>query len=84
MKESSTYQAILREGRVEEARHLLLRLGEAKFGLPDELTLSVINRTSELEPLEEAVVQLLSADSWFDLWKTPQPQRPRTRRRSGS
>src|SRR5262249_27396478 len=46
MKESTTYQATLREGReqgliegrVGEAQRMLLMLGEARFGEPDEAT----------------------------------------------
>lgn len=35
MEQSTTYQAIVRRGRAEQARRMLLLLGEAKFGPPD-------------------------------------------------
>ena len=43
MQESTTYQAILRQGRVSEAQRLLALLGEARFGVPDEATRGVID-----------------------------------------
>jgi hypothetical protein len=36
MKESVTYQAILREGRAEEGRTILLRIASKWVGPPDD------------------------------------------------
>src|SRR5438876_1884033 len=38
MEQSATYQAIVRRGRAEEARRMLLLQGETKFGPPDAAT----------------------------------------------
>src|SRR5579884_337636 len=61
MKESSTYQAILEEGRAEgqiqgalaEARKVLRLLGEEAFGPPDARTLAFIERMDDLAQLED-------------------------------
>jgi predicted transposase YdaD len=68
MKESTTYQAILREGRnegliegrnegliegsIREAQRLLMLLGEDRFGAPDEAARAAINAIRDLEHLE--------------------------------
>jgi hypothetical protein len=36
IEESSVYQGILAKGRAEEARMILLSLGQKRLGLPDE------------------------------------------------
>src|SRR5207253_609715 len=61
MKESSTYQAILEEGRAEgelrgaltEARKLLRVFGQRAFGPPDARTATAIDRIENLARLEE-------------------------------
>ncbi len=63
MQESTTYQAILREGRneglieghVNEARRLLLLLGEDRFGPPAEATRTAIEAIRDLERLERMI-----------------------------
>ena len=75
MKESSTYQAILQEGRDEgeakgEARgerNFLLRVGAKRFGDPDDQTLSTINALSSLEQLDQLSDRLLEVESWAEL-----------------
>jgi predicted transposase YdaD len=76
MQESATYQAIVRQGRAEGARHTVLLQGEAKFGPPDEATRAAINAMSDLERLDELAVRLMIAASWQELV-------PPTRRRNG-
>ena len=83
MRESATYQAILREGRIEgeargeargklaEARRLLLLLGEERFGVPDLQTRRAVNRLRDLERVERITARLLRADGWDDLLATP-------------
>jgi predicted transposase YdaD len=88
MEESVTYQAIVRkgreQGRVEEARRLLVLQGESKFGRTDSATLAAIESIDDLGRLEALGVRLVSAGSWQELLP-PQPQRRRTgRRKSGS
>lgn len=71
MRESSTYQAILaegrEEGRTEEARRLLIRLGSRKFGQPDAGTAAVLGRLNDLGALERLSDALFTATSWEQL-----------------
>ena len=71
LKESSYYQFILDEGRVEgrgqEARGLLLRLGRKRFGEPDAVTIARLERITSLEVLEALSERLLDVESWAEL-----------------
>jgi predicted transposase YdaD len=64
MEQSTTYQAIVRRGRAEEARRMLLLQGEAKFGPPDEATRAALEQISDLAQLEALGVRLMNAGSW--------------------
>jgi predicted transposase YdaD len=91
MKESSTYQAILEEGRVEgrlegraegaiaEARRVLRRLGDRRFGVPDPRTDAAISAIADLTRLEELLDHVLTASSWEDLLGLPARTRKRSR-----
>jgi len=77
MQESTTYQAILREGRNEgliegrnegliegrlsEAQRVLLLQGEVRFGVPDEATRNAIEAIRDLECLERMSKRILDA-----------------------
>ena len=71
MTESSTYQAILAEGRSEgrtaEARKLLLFVGTARFGPPDEPARAAIERMNSIALLEGLFIRLLNVSSWHEL-----------------
>jgi len=67
MRESVTYQAILREGRAEEARALLLRLGTKRFGPPSETARAAVEAITEIERLEGLNERLLDVESWEEL-----------------
>jgi predicted transposase YdaD len=75
MKESTTYQAILAEGRaegrtegrVEEARRMVLLFGEAALGPADRQTRAALNAMSNLEELEDLARRAPRAASWADL-----------------
>jgi predicted transposase YdaD len=75
MKESSTYQAILEEGRAEgqtqgaiaEARKLLRLRGEEVFGPPDARITAVIERLNDLTQLEGLFRRVGSAGNWKEL-----------------
>jgi hypothetical protein len=79
MKESTTYQAIIEEGKAEgkaegilegaiaEARKLLLRQGRIRFGPPSRANLAAIKRITELTRLEDLSERLVIVDSWRDL-----------------
>ena len=88
MKESSTYQLILEEGRVEgrhegalaEAKKLLRLQGDDAFGPPDARTASQIERLDDLERLEQMLKRMRSAGSWQELLGQPVPGRRSGRR----
>jgi predicted transposase YdaD len=87
MKESSTYQAILDEGRTEgavtEARKLLRIFGDSRFGPPDAQTATAIERIPDLAQLEDLCQRLGAASSWQELLGQREPG-PRNRRRRSS
>ena len=68
MEESSTYQLVLRRGRIIEARHTLLRQGKSKFGpLTDVSTHSQVESITDLELLEALTDRIPVVSSWEDL-----------------
>jgi predicted transposase YdaD len=71
MKESSTYQAILEEGRTEgavaEAKKVLRMQGDDAFGPPDARTAKALEQIDDLARLEELLKRLRTAGSWQDL-----------------
>jgi predicted transposase YdaD len=79
MRDSSTYQAILDEGRVEgraegrgdEARALLVHLGTRRFGSPDARTQAVLDAVHDPEQLDRWCRRLLDVESWQELLATP-------------
>jgi predicted transposase YdaD len=88
MRESSTYQAILKEGRAEglaeglaegavaEARKALRLVAEPVFGSLDPRSEAALERLNDLEKLEALLPRVRTATSWQDLL------RPARRRRS--
>jgi hypothetical protein len=78
MKESSTYQAII----ADEARRVLLRLGNKRFGAPDEAATAALNTIAEAERLEELCERVYQVNSWQELLARAVPQPPRRRRKS--
>ena len=80
MEESTTYQAIVRRGRAEEARRMLLLQGETKFGPPDAGARAVLESIGDLAQLEELGVRLMTVASWQQLLP-PQAKRGQGRRR---
>ena len=77
MKESTTYQAIIEEGRVEgeargEARgerNLILLIGGKRFGEPSAATLAQLEAIAIPAELERLAVRLLEVESWGELLK---------------
>ena len=82
MRESVTYQAILKEGedrgvregemkgRLAEARALLLRLGTRQFGAPSPDVTSRLQALNDLPMIESLVDRLLETSSWDELLRT--------------
>lgn len=82
MEESTTYQAIVRKGRLSEARLILLRQGRKLFGSVDENAEAALNAIGDVEKLEELGERILDVSSWQELL---QPAKPRRRgRRQGN
>ncbi len=77
MHESPTYQAILKkgliEGRLGEARRLLLMLGEDRFGEPDEAIRGAVEGIHDAERLERMTRRVYDANilDWDRLLDTP-------------
>jgi hypothetical protein len=77
MRESTTYQAILREGRIEGrlsgARRMLLIQGEIRFGTPDERIREAVEMIRDLERLERMCLRILNTNihDWEGLLGTP-------------
>ena len=96
MKESSTYQAIVEERRVEgiargmaeglatgavaEAKKVLRLQGDEAFGIPDAATLAAIERLNDQSKLEELLRRMLTSSSWRELLGRPASARKGGRR----
>jgi hypothetical protein len=88
MKESTTYQAILEEGRVDgiakgkaaEARKMLLLQGRERFGEPSARVVARVDAVTDLGRLEALAVRLLHVKTWEELLGVNGPtRRPRGR-----
>ena len=75
MEESTTYQAILEEGALRQARKSMLRLGQLKFHRAPKAVKTGIENITDLVRLEELLLRLLDATSWQELLDLPQPRR---------
>jgi predicted transposase YdaD len=87
MRDSTTYQAILDEGRaegeikgrtqgrtegqVEEARRLLLRLGRKHLGNPEATVEATVRAIIDVERLELLAERITEVANWQDLLRTP-------------
>ncbi len=71
MRESSTIQAFLEEGRVkglaEEARRIIMRLGRKRLGAVDETVEAKLDEIVDLERLEELTERIDQVSSWDEL-----------------
>jgi len=93
MKESTTYQAILEEGKAEgkaegkvegkaeEARKMLLLMGRDRFGEPSAKIAALLDAVTDLGQLEALVIRLLHVKTWEELLGVNGPtRRPRGRK----
>lgn len=79
MRDSTTYQAILDEGRAEgeikgrgeEAQKLLLRLGRKHLGEVDAAVEAAVRSITDVERLELLIERVSEVASWQDLLQTP-------------
>jgi hypothetical protein len=68
MKESVTYQAVVEEGRQEEARRILLRLGADRFGDPPTADqLGTLDAITDADRLGDLAVRALRVGNWAEL-----------------
>lgn len=84
MKESVIYQAILEEGKADEARRMLLLFARDKFGEPPAEVQAALDAVVDVNRLEELAPQVMHVASWHELLGLPAPQRRSPRRRSSS
>jgi predicted transposase YdaD len=87
MEESSTYQAILQEGRtrgitqgkiegqIEEARKILLLQGRNRFGEASPEAEAAVQALTDVQKLEELIVRVLETSSWQELLGLHGPSR---------
>jgi hypothetical protein len=71
MRESSTYQFILREGAAEGIQRVLLRQGRKRLGEPDESVQAALKAITDVDRLERMSERLLEVRTWQDLLATP-------------
>jgi predicted transposase YdaD len=71
MKESTTYQFILSEGRAEGIREVLLCLGQKRFGPPGETTKAVLDAIGDLERLKRMTERVYEVPGWQEVLDTP-------------
>lgn len=71
MEESTTYQWIMEQGRVEELRRVVVFLGQDRFGPPDPDTLANIKSITDIDYLEELVRRVVKVSGWQELLACP-------------
>jgi hypothetical protein len=71
MRDSSTYMAILEEGRIDQAREMIQQLGAKRFGKLKRNDLKSLRAITDLDRLGRIVDRLLDAADWADLLSTP-------------
>jgi predicted transposase YdaD len=82
MEESTTYQAIIRKGCLAEARRILLRLGQKRFGPSDDVTEADLNAIDDVQRLEELSERVYEVGSWQELLQPAGRGQRRGRRES--
>jgi predicted transposase YdaD len=67
MRESTTYQEILDEGKADGKQDDLIKLGTKRFGQPDAETVARINSIEDLGRLDALLLRLLDVNGWDEL-----------------
>lgn len=84
MEESTTYQWVLEQGALREARKNVLLLGQEQFHGTPRAVKKALENITDLARLEELLVRLRKAASWEELLDLPEPSRRSTRRKPKS
>jgi AraC-like DNA-binding protein len=73
MHESTTYRRIINDGRLEEARRLLIRQGTKRFHEPDAMAVAALDAIRDLDRLEAIGERIVDPDiqDWDDLLRSP-------------
>ncbi len=67
LKDSSFYQLMLKEGRIAEAKRLVIRQGRTRFGRLPRVIRAAIEAIDDLDRLEHLAERILTATSRDDL-----------------
>jgi hypothetical protein len=70
MHESTAFDAILDEGRVEGELRILLRFGRKQLGTPSASTEASLAAIHDIDRLERMADALVTAKSWEELLAT--------------
>jgi hypothetical protein len=72
MRDSDTYLAILDEGREIEAKSIILRFAQKRFGPAGEATRATLTAITDLDRLDRLIDRLFdaTATNWQDLLDT--------------
>jgi hypothetical protein len=71
-RDSTTYQAILRKGRILGGQQFLIRQGTKKFGKPDAATLATIEAIRDFDKFAAMCERILDSHlhEWSELLRT--------------
>jgi hypothetical protein len=67
MEESDTYMAIIDEGREKEAKSIILRMGQKRFGPVPESVRARLAAVTDIDRLEIIADRLLDVNGWEQL-----------------
>ena len=70
VEESTTYQYIIEQGAIKEARTTVLNLGASKLGAPAKKVKAAIREVDDLPRLRRMVMNVLTAKSWNEVLET--------------
>jgi hypothetical protein len=71
MRDSDTYMYIIDEGREQQAKRMILRLGQKRFGPPSEEVKTRLQAVVDIDHLERLAEALLVVSGWSELLATP-------------
>jgi hypothetical protein len=69
--DSSAYELILDQGRIDGEQRLLLRLGRKRLGQPGDAIVSALHGIKDLDRLERLGDAVIDVASWQELLATP-------------